>query len=350
MTNTNYLRRYDIDWLRVIAIGLLLVYHITIAFQPWGVFIGFIQSEESLEWLWVPMSMLNVWRIPLLFFVSGMGVFFAIQKRDWKALLIERSKRILMPFTFGMLVIVPLHMLLWQVYYNQEISYVPHPAHLWFLGNIFIYVLIFTPLFFYLKKRPDNRFKHLLANIFRTPIGLAITMIPFILEAILVSPENFELYALTWHGFFLGMIAFLMGYLCVYSEDYFWKNLKQWKWYLVLSASAFFTIRLMYFELRTPDYLMAIESNLWVFSMFGFAFFYLNKPSRILTYLSRAAYPIYIIHMVYLFLGSWLFFGKDVPVLLNFIMLNVFTLMSCFVTYELLIKRVKFLRPLFGLS
>ena len=28
-------RRYDIDWLRVIAIGLLLIYHIAIAFQPW---------------------------------------------------------------------------------------------------------------------------------------------------------------------------------------------------------------------------------------------------------------------------------------------------------------------------
>ena len=42
-------RRYDIDWLRVIAIGLLLIYHIGIAFQPWGVFIGFIQSEKPLE-------------------------------------------------------------------------------------------------------------------------------------------------------------------------------------------------------------------------------------------------------------------------------------------------------------
>ncbi|MEP4596601.1 MAG: acyltransferase, partial [Cyclobacteriaceae bacterium] len=71
-------RRYDIDWLRVIAIGLLLIYHVAIGFQPWGVFIGFIQSSSPLESIWVPMSMLNVWRIPLLFFVSGMGVYFAI--------------------------------------------------------------------------------------------------------------------------------------------------------------------------------------------------------------------------------------------------------------------------------
>ena len=68
---SNIERRYDIDWLRVIAIGLLLFYHIGIGFQPWGVFIGFIQSEKPLESLWIPMSMLNIWRIPLLFFVSG---------------------------------------------------------------------------------------------------------------------------------------------------------------------------------------------------------------------------------------------------------------------------------------
>ncbi|MGW8314450.1 MAG: acyltransferase family protein, partial [Bacteroidales bacterium] len=84
-------RRYDIDWLRVIAIGLLLLYHVGIVFQPWGVFLGFIQSSEPLEWLWPPMAMLNVWRIPLLFFVSGMGVCFAIRKRNWKALIMERT-------------------------------------------------------------------------------------------------------------------------------------------------------------------------------------------------------------------------------------------------------------------
>ncbi len=31
MSTTN--RRYDIDWLRVIAIGLLLIYHVAIGFQ-----------------------------------------------------------------------------------------------------------------------------------------------------------------------------------------------------------------------------------------------------------------------------------------------------------------------------
>lgn len=73
-------RRHDIDWLRVIAIGLLLIYHIAIIFQPWAMFVGFIRSTESLEKLWTPMTMLNVWRIPFLFYVSGMGFYFAMKK------------------------------------------------------------------------------------------------------------------------------------------------------------------------------------------------------------------------------------------------------------------------------
>jgi glucan biosynthesis protein C len=85
-------RRHDIDWLRVVAIGLLLIYHIAIIFQPWAMFIGFIKSEETLEALWTPMTMLNVWRIPLLFYVSGMGLYFAMRKRNWKQLFLERTK------------------------------------------------------------------------------------------------------------------------------------------------------------------------------------------------------------------------------------------------------------------
>ena len=167
-------RRYDIDWLRVIAIGLLLIYHIAIVFQPWGVIIGFIQSDKSLESLWVPMSMLNVWRIPLLFFVSGMGVCFALKKRNWKQLFLERTKRILLPFLFGVFFIVPIHFLIWQKYYSQDLTYALTRSHLWFLANIFIYVIVLSPVFFYLKRRGNGRISRALKNLFRNPCEVKI--------------------------------------------------------------------------------------------------------------------------------------------------------------------------------
>ena len=148
-------RRYDIDWIRVLAIGLLLLYHIGIVFQPWGVFLGFLQSREPLEELWPPMALINVWRIPLLFFVSGMGVGFAIRKRTWRQLLRERAQRILVPFLFGMVCVVPVHTLVWQGYYNQDLHYAPHPGHLWFLGNMFAYVILLCPIVFLLQKNEE---------------------------------------------------------------------------------------------------------------------------------------------------------------------------------------------------
>jgi peptidoglycan/LPS O-acetylase OafA/YrhL len=145
-------RRYDIDWLRVIAIALLLIYHIAIVFQPWAMFIGFIRSDEISTAIWQPMTMLNVWRIPILFYVSGMGVYFALRKRNNIELLKERAKRILLPFLFGFVAITPLHIFVFQDYYNMSLSYYPHMGHLWFLGNIFIYVIIGLPIFYGIKK------------------------------------------------------------------------------------------------------------------------------------------------------------------------------------------------------
>ena len=86
------MRRHDIDWLRVSALGLLIFYHVVVAFQPWAKKLFFIQNDFPLVGAWVAMSMVNVWRIPILFLVSGMGVCFAMERRDWKSLLKDPRK------------------------------------------------------------------------------------------------------------------------------------------------------------------------------------------------------------------------------------------------------------------
>lgn len=342
-------RRYDIDWLRVITIGLLLIYHIAIVFQPWGVFIGFIQSENSLESIWIPMSMINIWRIPLLFFVSGMGVCFAIRKRNWKQLILERTQRIFVPFLFGMLFIVPIHLLIWQQYYNQDIIFAPHQGHLWFLKNIFIYVVLLSPIFFYLKNHKNGIVNRWLKKLFSNPLGLLLIVVAFMLEAVLANPEAYEMYALTWHGFFLGLLAFLFGFSFVLSGTTFWPTILKWRWLFIILALILFIIRYTQFELKAPNYLMAIESCMWVFAVFGFGYKYLNHPSKTLGYLSQGAYPIYIIHMIFLYLGSVLILPLEIPTISKFILVIAFTFIGCFALYEL-IRRVPFLRPLFGIK
>lgn len=343
-------RRYDIDWLRVIAIGLLLIYHIAIVFQPWAMFLGFIKSDELIEGLWKIMSILNVWRIPFLFFVSGMGVYFAIRMRSWKQLLLERSKRILLPLVFGTVAIVPLQFYLFQSYYRLPLSYYSHPAHLWFLGNIFSYVVILSPIFFYLKRSEEKVFQQKLSKFLGNPIGVLSISSVFVLEAVLVKPQVFEMYAMSWHGFFLGFLAFFCGFLFVYSGKCFWNTVLKWRWLYLSLAIGFYLVRVMVFNLKSPNYLMAIESNTWIFAIFGFGFKYLNKPNKSLTYLSQAAYPVYIIHMFVLFLASIVVLPMSIPVLLKFVLIVCLTLLGCFFIYEFIIRRIGVLRPLFGLK
>lgn len=343
-------RRYDIDWIRVIAIGLLLLYHVAIGFQSWGIMIGFITNEKPWASLWIPMAMLNVWRIPLLFFVSGMGVYFAIQNRGWKQLMQERAVRILLPYVFGMFCIFPFSVLIWQYYYHFDLTYTRNPGHLWFLGNIFIYVVVLSPIFFYIKASENSKVVNGITNILSNPLGLLLVIASFVAEVLIVDPNPYELYAMTWHGFFLGLLAFLFGFCFVLSGSTFWAMLLKWRWLFLVAAALFFTYRLNQFQMRVPTYLLPIESNLWIFSVFAFGYKYLNRPSEKLNYLCEAAYPVYILHMIFLYLGSLLIFPLNMDVQIQFILIFVFTIFGCFATYEFIVRRVNFIRPLFGLK
>ena len=69
-----------------------------------------------------------------------------------------------------------------------------------------------------------------------------------------------------------------------------------------------------------------------------------------LSYLSQAAYPVYIIHMFVLYLGALIILPLEIHPMLKFIAIVVFTGVFCYLIYEFIIKRIGFLRPLFGLK
>lgn len=335
------MRRYDIDWIRVIAIGLLIIYHAAVAFQSWGVMIGFITTKEPWPALWTPMAILNVWRIPLLFFVSGMGVYFAMQSRPWLQLVTERTKRIFIPYLFGMFVIVPIQVSLWRYYANMQFRYTWDPSHLWFLGNIMSYVIIFFTLFYAIAKKGD-----LIRKIFSTPFGLLIVIAFLMAEKLIIKPYPYEMYAMTLHGFALGLVAFFFGWVFAFTGTPFWEMIKKWRWILFVVAAIFCFVRLNYF---VNDFI-PVESVCWICLILALGYKYLNKESAALKYLSEAAYPVYIIHMIFQYLGSILIFDTGLPIPLQFVMLVLFTLGGCLLAYEFLIRRTNITRFLFGLK
>jgi hypothetical protein len=264
--------------------------------------------------------------------------------------LLERAGRILIPFLAGIFLIVPIHLYLWRGYYRFGNTYTPNPGHLWFLGNIVVYVIILSPVLFYLKNNENGKIGKWIKICLGHPLGLLPFTIAFVAEVILVDPHPYELYAMTWHGFFLGMVAFFTGFCFVLGGDAFWTMILKWRWLFLVMALILFIVRLFKFQQYTPGYLIAIESNSWILSVLAFGHRYLNRPGKLLRYLSQAAYPVYIIHMIFLYLGSLLIFPLNIGAPLQFILLLLFTGIGCFAFYEWIIRRVNFMRPIFGLK
>ncbi len=97
-------RRYDLDWLRFIAILILLFFHTGMLFNNWGWHIKNSETSTAFRY-W--MIWLHEWRMPLLLFISGAGTYMALGKRTPKHFAIERVKKLFIPLVFGMFVVVP---------------------------------------------------------------------------------------------------------------------------------------------------------------------------------------------------------------------------------------------------
>ena len=297
------------------------------------------------------MSLINIWRIPILFLISGMGVRFSLERRDWKQLLRERIVRILLPLIFGIVFICPISVFFAMKYYRMNPIYFPNPGHLWFLGNIFLYVLLLLPLLIYLTKTPTNFVFVFLTKLFRFRFTLFCVALPFILEAWLVDPDVFSLYYLTPHGFWIGMVSFLTGFILVCLGDVFWQTVVRIRQFSFILAFCLYLERLIIYQLEeAPNELIALESVSWMLAIIGYGARYLNSESSSLVYFRKAVFPIYVIHMPIQFFLSFFLFPVSLPVILKFLILLTATLAASLFFYEYVIRPFRWLHPMFGLK
>ena len=351
----NIVRRYDIDSIRVIALFLLIFYHIAVAFQPWASDFLFIENTDGLLKYWFLMEMLNIWRIPILFVVSGMGVFFAIKKRNLIQMYMDRSLRILIPLIFGSFFIYPICVYLFSNYYEKEFLYYPFPGHLWFLVNIFLYAILIFPIFNYIKNK--QKFIAFISKITNYPFGLIILFsVPMMIQAFIVNPEYYASFAFTPHGLFVGLICFILGYLLVSTNQNFWINAEKLRFvYLGLGISMYFFRILNYdseiieISQQVSNILAAFEASNWILSIFGFGTKYLNKSSKILNFFSKSVYPIYIIHFPVQFFLSSIIFPININAEIKFLLLLISTFAMCIFIYQI-IKHIIWFRLFFGMK
>lgn len=208
-------RRHDVDAVRTMAMGLLIAYHAMASFQPWAMANSFPQGEVIDGLRPIGMAM-NVWRIPILFVISGMAVRFPIERRSARELLRDRTRRILLPFVAMAFLIdgllAPATGALGLPEANQ-----PTFGHLWFLGNIFLYVLVLLPVLAWVRRRPENPLSRRFRQIAGSRVGLVGLGVLVLAEAWVFVPDPafYESYAFTLHGLMVGLVCFSLGYLLI---------------------------------------------------------------------------------------------------------------------------------------
>ena len=113
---TKSVRRYDLDWLRVFAVLVLLCFHSARPFDEWG---WHIKNETVSGFITSILQFINIWHMPLFFLLSGSAAWFALSLRPERSFAKERVKRLLIPLVFGMAVIIPSQVYIERIFRGQ---------------------------------------------------------------------------------------------------------------------------------------------------------------------------------------------------------------------------------------
>ena len=192
-------RQYYIDWLRILLILSVFLFHIGMIFNNWP---WHIKNEQQYGGLLKQvMTFLHYWRMPLLFMLSGAGTFFALGKRTPGQYLSERFKRLVIPLAAGIFILVPVQVYIEKIsQYTSLPAYYPHMFkgiypdgnfswhHLWFIAYLFVVSLFISPFLNFLRSERFERFTHWIEKIVTKPLALNIFIIPLLLSQILLRP------------------------------------------------------------------------------------------------------------------------------------------------------------------
>lgn len=349
MENKSAPRHYEIDALRVIALVLLIIYHIFACYQPFANMLQFLQYDELLEKYWFIGELLNIWRIPVLFVISGMAVGFVMRRRTVKEVFVDRMIRLVPPLLFCTFVIYPFFPALYAIYHGKSPTYQPHPGHLWFVQSLVSYTILMLPLIMVVKKWPENSLVRAIR--WSLPVGLLVILpLPLMLETALFKPEGFAFFPLR---FWYGLICYGVGFLLLSTGEKFWNSIRVICHVALPLAILFYLGRMNYIDwqpIKANHWTTAFESGMWMLAFLGYGSVLLNRPSRFISYMNKAVFPIYIIHMPVQQAVAFFLYRLKLAPELTFGLHVLITLALCWLIYELVIRRIRFLYPVMGLK
>jgi hypothetical protein len=371
-------RRYDMDWLRIGAFALLILYHIGMVFVPWGFH---IKTAEPLRWVEAPMLLLNAWRLSLLFLISGIASRMMLARRPGFAT--ERSRRLLVPLLFGMAFIVPPQswaevvtqgaytkgfLVFWSSDYwtfgnfvtpNAEDLILPTWNHLWFIAYLWVYSMLLALLLAAARRSAVDW----QAGFDRLFGGWRLLVLPilwvFAAKMLLMArwPESHAL-AGDWYAHALYGFAFAFG-VGLGGSTRLWAGFDRFavpSGIVALIAWAITATVVLNMPENTdwPAWLQtairgtrAVQGWLAIVALVGLARRWLNFDHPWRAPLNAAVFPAYIVHQTIIVMVMFWLLPLQLPALAEFAILVAVTTLGCALAY-LLARRSAWLGPLLG--
>ena len=353
-------RRHDLDWIRVGAFFLLILYHVGMLYVSWDFHVKSPRIVEAIQPL---MMITGPWRLTLLFLVSGAATRFMVDGfeacggRAGRRLAGSRTLRLLPALLFGMFVIVPpqsyyeiLQAAQWlgvadpahsQWLQDFWIKYAtgysgwcdadgclrtPTWNHLWFVAYLLPYGLLIAAL----VGLPGKPLRLLERWVERPLSGLGLLVWPvlwFVLLRFTLAPRFEITHALTddWYNHALSFGAYLFGFLTARSDVLKAAYIRMRRPALVLallSWAAWAGYAWLYRadDAMPPEALRMVmrvvySIDQWTFmaAILGYGALYLTRGGPILRYLTVGVFPFYIVHQTVIITAAWYLMPLNLP-------------------------------------
>ncbi|MDM8003726.1 MAG: acyltransferase [Bacteroidota bacterium] len=364
-------RQYYIDWLRILLIISVYLFHVGMIFNTWGWHVkNDVQYGGLLRQV---MIFLHNWRMPLLFMISGAGTWYALKNISAGRYLLERSRRLLVPLAAGIFILVPVQVYIEKIgQYSSLLAFYPHMFdgiypegnfswhHLWFIAYLFVIALIISPFLNILR---SSRFMALIGNmepVLTRPFGLNLVIIPLLIsQVILRNYFEQETHALVndWATITYYLIFFLAGFILLPVRSIAAAMTKNRRLYLAETAVM---MTVMLFVQGRADSVRAAEvvydvaalvmSWTCAVAVTGYARKYLDRNSSFRKTANEAIYPFYLLHQPALVITGFLVVKLDIPVLLKVALIMASSLILIMSVYWFLVRPFNVTRVLFGMK
>ncbi len=371
-------RRSDLDWLRLIAIVILLFFHTGMWFNTWWWHVKNSETSVSFNY-W--MVWLHFWRMPLLLFISGAGTYMALGKRTPRQFAGERFKRLFIPLLFGMFLVVPPQIYYEHIkeygsywdFYKTVFKFVPYPKgsfswhHLWFVLYLLIYSLLALPFLVFLRSGRSARFKAWMQKLLAGTAGILLVPSIFIFFTQLVLRPYFpeETHDLKDLGFFVYYGCFFLWGMVCYSIPALWDGIGASRKPMLLATTLLLIpFYVLYFHFRgivhlpwsddsvgtAFDIVGLVLSWFTVITVIAYGQHYLNKPHPWLKYINEGLYPFYILHQTVIIAIGYYVCQWDWGIAAKYWSISMLTLVSCVGFYLIVIRSNPVMRFLFGVK